>query len=294
MLEKNKGIFWSIGLVIGCILWGASFYQMKDAMVYIQPLPFVAVRMFGGAIVIGVLALISGRNLLKHPKQGIILGVLLSSILITQTLGLKITTASNSGFITGMFIVTVPFFSLLFYKERTSLLKCFAIGVNLVGLWFLTGGLTRINAGDVWTLITALVCGVQIVYLSKIMKQEKMDAFVLCFQMFFVTALAALVFSLVLGIPYHFGSKGNILRIIYLIIFPTVLSFILQVVAQKYISTVRASLLLTAEPVSAALFAWTLGGEKYVPIAAFGGFLMVAGMIISEIPENKKIKKGAS
>ena len=288
MKETTKGLLGSFGLVIGCIFWGASFYQMKDAMAYIQPGPFVAVRMFGGSIIIGGLAMLMGRSLFQHLKQGFILGILLSFILITQTIGLKITTASNSGFITGMFIVTVPVFSLFLYREKTSFLKCVAITVNLLGLWLLTGGLTRINAGDIWTIITAIACGIQIVYLSKILKQAEMDPFVLCFQMFFVTALVSLAMSLFLGLPFEFGSGGNIIRIAYLIAFPTALSFILQMLAQKYISTVRASLLLTTEPISAALFAWTLGGERIIPIAAFGGFLMVAGMIISEIPEKKK------
>ena len=47
MNDRNKSLAASIGLIIGCVIWGASFYQMKDAMAYIQPLPFVAVRMFG-------------------------------------------------------------------------------------------------------------------------------------------------------------------------------------------------------------------------------------------------------
>ncbi len=288
MNDRNKSLAASIGLIIGCVIWGASFYQMKDAMAYIQPLPFVAVRMFGGALIVGALALFLGKNLLSHLKEGFITGIFLSLILISQTVGLKLTSASNSGFITGMFIVTVPLFSLLMYKEKTSILKSIAIGVNLIGLWFLTGGLTYINAGDMWTIFTAIVCGIQIVYLSKIMKQSEIDALVLCFQMFFVTALVSFIVSLILGQPFEFGSKGNIIRIIYLIAFPTSLSFVLQMIAQKYISTIRASLLLTTEPISAALFAWTLGGEKYIPIAAFGGFLMVAGMFISEIPEKKK------
>ena len=163
MNDRNKSLAASIGLIIGCVIWGASFYQMKDAMAYIQPLPFVAVRMFGGALIVGALALFLGKNLLSHLKEGFITGIFLSLILISQTVGLKLTSASNSGFITGMFIVTVPLFSLLMYKEKTSILKSIAIGVNLIGLWFLTGGLTYINAGDMWTIFTAIVCGIQIV-----------------------------------------------------------------------------------------------------------------------------------
>jgi drug/metabolite transporter (DMT)-like permease len=280
-----KKILPNIGLVFGCLFWGASFYQVKEAMAEIQPLAFNAIRMLGGAFLIGTLALILKRNLLQNLKEGLILGILLSIVMISQTMGLKLTTASNSGFITGMFIVFVPVFSFLVYRKRSSFLKIIAIAVNLAGLWILTGGLTKVNPGDMLTIITAVFAGMHIVYISEITKLERIDPYVLCFHQFLVTGIISFFAALVSGNSFHPGSGHTIALVSYIILVPTTLSFVLQLKTQKYLSTVRAALLLTSEPVFAAAFAWTLGGEKLIPFAAVGGFIMVGGMVISELPE---------
>ncbi|OGF51864.1 MAG: hypothetical protein A2497_00790, partial [Candidatus Firestonebacteria bacterium RifOxyC12_full_39_7] len=278
----------TLGLLLSSLMWGASFYQMKDAMAFISPLPFVAVRMGAAALLLAIIALYFKKNLLKNLKAGLILGSILSIVMISQTAGLKYTTASNSGFITGMFIVFIPVFSYLFYKRKFSFIKIIAVVVNISGLWMLTGGLSRLNNGDILTIITAIASGLHIVYISEVTKEEGIDLLVLCFHQLFVTSVVAFIVSLCFGLPFNLGSNGNIVRLGYIILFPTVGSFLIQLNTQKFLSTVRAALIITTEPVFAAVFAWTLGGEKVVPIAMLGGLVMVAGMLLSEVKTSKE------
>lgn len=291
MNESKKIIYSVLGLLIGSLMWGASFYQIKEAMNYVQPLPFVAIRMGGAALILAAVALFLKKDLLSNLRTGVTLGIVLSVIMISQTVGLKYTSASNSGFITGMFVVFVPVFSFILFKRKSSFIKIIALLVNVFGLWILTGGLNRLNIGDVLTIVTAIFSGVHIVYISEKTKDNKIDLLVLCFQQLFIAGLTALIISLFAGYPILSGVKGNIANIGYIILFPTVASFLLQLHTQKHLSTVRSALILTTEPIFAAVFAWTFGGEKLIPVAALGGFIMVAGMIISEVEINKYIAK---
>jgi len=290
MTGSKKTLLATLGLLLASLFWGGSFYQMKDAMVFIHPLPFLAVRMGGGAIILGVIALFLKKDLLKNIKAGLILGSLLTIVLISQTVGLTYTSASNSGFITGMFIVFIPVFSYFFYKRKSSFLKIIALLVNIAGLWILTGGMTRLNTGDALTIITAVSSAIHIIYISEVTKEEGIDLLVLCFHQLFIASAVTLIISLLCGFPFSLGDKSNLVRLGYLIVFPTVISFLLQLNTQKYLSTVRAALIVTSEPVFAAVFAWTLGGEKIIPAALLGGVIMVTGMVISEI-EVKRVKK---
>lgn len=280
-----------LGLIIACLFWGASFFVMKDALKQINPVSLCAIRMTMGAVIIGVAALFMKKPLLGGLKEGIILGLLLSCVLLAQTIGLEITTAANSGFITGMFVVFVPLLSFLFYRKKLNTLKVFAVVVNLIGLWLLTGGIKGMNIGDILTIFAAIFGGAHIVYISEVMNRKGVDAYVLCFHQFAVAALVTGAISLFFGYSFALGETANIYRLLFVGIFATAISFLLQLVSQKGMVPVKAALLLTMEPVFAATFAWTLGGEKLVSMAAVGGGVMVAGMIISEVKISKKEKR---
>lgn len=71
--------------------------------------------------------------------------------------------------------------------------------------------------------------------------------------------------------------------ITFLAVFPTLTAYFIQLVAQKESEPFKVGLIFTLEPVFAALFAWTLGGEEFVPVKAIGGFLIVSGMILGAL-----------
>ncbi|GAH27457.1 unnamed protein product [marine sediment metagenome] len=75
--------------------------------------------------------------------------------------------------------------------------------------------------------------------------------------------------------------------ILFLTLFPTISAFIIQLTAQKFTLPIRVSLIFSLEPVFAALFAWTLGGETFILHRAFGGLLIFLAILISEIPIKK-------
>ena len=289
MKERSVKIISQVSLVLASVFWGSGYFISKEVINVMHPVTLVAYRMLAGGIILGLTLLILKKNIFSNFKNGLVLGSLLVGVMLTQTVGLKLTTASNSGFISGMFILFVPFLSYILYKRKSSPLKIVAVGVAVIGLWLLTGGVGGMNTGDVLTIFTALCSGFRITYIGEVTKKEKIDPLIVCFHQFWITGVAAILITLIMGYSLSIGGVANMYKLGYLILFPTVISFALQLSGQRHLSSVNASLLIAFEPVFGAIFAWTLGGEKFIIMSAFGGLLIFAGMILSEV--NFKSKK---
>ena len=135
-----------------------------------------------------LLYFIQRKPLFKNFKQGFILGFILCLAYIAQSTGLVYISASNSGFITGLFVIFVPLFSILILKKVPSIKNFIALAVSLVGLWFLTGGIGQMNVGDLLTLVTAVTIAIHILYTNKLIKNNA-DPYILNFQQLFTVGI---------------------------------------------------------------------------------------------------------
>ncbi len=230
-----------------------------------------------------ILCCVQHKQLFKNFRQGMLLGIVLCIAYISQSTGLVYISASNSGFITGLFVIFVPLFSIIFQKRIPNLKNIIALCISLTGLWILTGGIEQMNIGDVLTLLTAITVAIHILYTDKLMK-NKTDAYILNFQQFLTIGIICLLVSLILNQSLAIGNATAIWAILYLSIVAGVLGYLIQNIAQKSVPTLRVSLIFTMESVFAAIFAWTLGQEIFIPSRAFGGLLIFLAMILSELP----------
>lgn len=285
---KNMAV--NLGLFYSAAIWGSTFFIVKDTLNYISPTLLVGYRFLLAAAILAVYLLITRRPLFANIKQGLSMGLFLWLLYITQTIGLKITTASNSGFITGLFVAFVPIFAFLLYRKKPTYFGLAAVSLSLIGLWLLSGGMKELNTGDILTLAAAMSYAIHILLADSYLKGGA-DPIALCFQQF---AFVGIV-SLILGV---FDSSSLIPRdnsairiIIFLAVFPTLSAFVIQLVAQKVVSPLRVSLIFAFEPVFAALFAWTLGGELFRPERALGGLLIFIAMIVSGLEPAGKPQK---
>lgn len=154
IVSNGKVIAYEFGLLYAAAIWGATFFIVKDALSAIDPLVLVGHRFTIAAAVLAVVLPLTGRSLIRQWRQGVVLGLMLWFIYAPQTVGLKFTTASNSGFITGLFVVFVPLLAFFLFRRRATSRELLALGLAFIGLWFLTGGIDAINLGDLITLIT--------------------------------------------------------------------------------------------------------------------------------------------
>lgn len=282
MIGKYKTLIADISLVYVAAVWGSTFLLVKDGLNQVNPVALVGYRFLVAALVLGGYLILTKRNPLKNMKEGLILGVFMWLMYVPQTAGLLYTKASNSGFITGMYIAFIPILSLILFKEKTSKRKIGALAISVTGLAILTGGLQEINLGDVLTLLTAMACAFHIILADKFMKKS-LDPFILSFQQFIFTAILSFVVTVAFGMPIGLKSSSIVWVLLFLALFPTVSAFVIQLVAQKFTTPIKVAAIFSLEPVFSAIVAWTFGGETVTLNGAIGGSLIVAGMLASEL-----------
>lgn len=277
-----------LGLFYCAAVWGATFYMVKDALSAVDPVTLVAYRFLLSALFLVPLVLrkkAPGRLL----KEGAVLAVILAILYMTQTVGLKYTSASNSGFITGLFVLFVPLFLLMFFGKPPTRVQWAASVLALAGLWMLTGGIGAYNKGDALTILAAMTYAAHLLATDVYVKADA-DAVLLAFHQFWMTGVLSLAVAGGMGASLQVTTAKAVWVIVFLAVVPTLSAFYIQMLAQKNISPVKVSLIFSLEPVFAAIFAWTLGGEAFVPARAAGGLLIVTAMVIGELSKLDLLK----
>lgn len=287
VVTRNQRLLADAGLFYAAAIWGATFFVVKDALTGIDPVVMVAYRFLLAGLILMVLAVATGRKLLNNFKQGAVLAAILTPLYLAQTIGLQYTTASNSGFITGLFVIFVPIFMQTLFHRKPSLMEWLATVVALGGLWILTGGLTEINLGDLLTLVAAVTYALHVLCADRFLKGD-IDPLVISCQQFLLVGAASLVFGLVMDLDFgvHTASAGW--ATLFLALFPSLSAFLLQMWAQKITTPVKVSLIFAFEPVFAGLFAWTLGGEPFEMHRGIGGLFVFAALILSGLPQPRR------
>ncbi len=275
------------GLLYSAAIWGSTFFLVKSALNDISPFSLISFRFLIASFFMLIFLKIKRKKIFKDIKNGIILGGILMLVYFPQTLGLKFTTASNSGFITGLFILFVPITGWIIFKRIPEKRKIFSVMIAVVGLWILTGGLTEINVGDSLTIVTAIAYALHILYVGEFMKKGA-DPYILTFQQFLFVGLFSLVGTVITESGPSWTKDSVWWIIIFLALFPTLSAFLIQMVSQKFTSSIRVAIIFSLEPVFAAIFAWTIGGEKFLIHRGIGGFIIVLAIIVSELPVPKK------
>ncbi len=289
-ISKTKSVLADFGLFYAAAIWGATFFIVKDALKDIDPVTMVGYRFTLAGLILLVYLLLSKRPVFENLGKAAFLAVILWLLYIPQTVGLKYTTASNSGFITGLFVLFVPLFLKLVLRKNPARLDIIASIVSLGGLWVLTGGLHDINVGDMLTLITAMTYALHVIYSDKYMKAG-VDPYAFSCQQFLIVGILSLITSGVLGLSFRVSTEMTVGVVVFLAVFPTLSAFVIQMLAQKITAPVKVSLIFALEPVFAAIFAWWLGGEQFVLRRALGGLLIVAALVISSFSARTPRKK---
>ena len=115
-MNSNKTLLSDFALVFVAISWGATFMLVQNAINKIDVFSFLFWRFLISAI---LMWLISLKFELKFDKKSLIYGGILGIFLFLgfafQTLALKYTLSSSVAFITGIYVVLVPFLMLVFF-----------------------------------------------------------------------------------------------------------------------------------------------------------------------------------
>ncbi len=278
--DGKKVMFADFGLFYAAAIWGSTFFLVKNALSGVDPVVMVGYRFLlaGGIMLLFLLA--TGRKLLVGIGRAFFLSIVLFALYIPQTIGLKFTTASNSGFITGLFVFFTPFLLRWLFKNKPTPMEWIGSLVSLAGLWVLTGGLHEINLGDSLTLIAAFTYALHVLLSDKYMKVV-VDPYIISCQQFLLVGAFSLLTGWIFDLSFVVTSAKVGWVIVFLALGPTLSAFVIQMLAQRITAPVKVTLIFALEPVFAALFAWTLGGEQFDEQRAIGGLLIVIALAVS-------------
>ena len=269
-------------LLLGVVaLWGWTFVVMKEAIEGYGVIPFLAVRFLIAAAVMGPFA---ARGLDKAAvKTGAGIGLVLAGAYLFQTFGLRHTTASNCGVITGLFVVFLPLASRVLFGERTRGFVWAAIGVAVVGLALLSGAAPKgVALGDVLTAGAAACYGLQMALLGRYAKRHKASALA-----FVQVATAAAVFLVAwpLAGPLAWPTPRVWGALLVTSLGATAVAFYVQTYVQQRVSAIRAAMIIMLEPPFAALFGYLLAGDRFTAVQIAGALLMMgAAVAVEAIP----------
>ena len=280
-----------LSLVGVCAVWGLTFPLVQDAVAEIPVTTFLAYRFVAAAILAGVLFRTPLRALTRTGwRAGLIMGIFLTGGYILQTLGLERTSASNAGFITGLFVVLTPVFGAVFLRQRAGGTAWAAAGVAAVGLYLLSGTGGELNlAGDLLVLGCAVSFSFHILVTDPAVRDHDVSALLVV--QLAVCGAVTLVLSIGGGDLVVPGSGTVWLALVITVVFASVLAFYVQAFAQQYASPARTALILASEPAFAGLFAYLLKGETLGTLGWVGaGLIMVAIVSVVAVPYLRPVR----
>lgn len=284
MKTKNITHLAKLALFTAALIWGSSFFILKNTVDIFPPNMLLAIRFTIAFILLGGIYHKRLRLINKeYIISGLIIGLLLFTAYCTQTIGLTDTTPGKNAFLTAIYCVLVPF--LYWFVNHTrpdrynflSALLCFT-GIGFVSL---SNNLT-ISTGDLLTLLGGFFFAVHMVAVAKLTKDR--DPILITLLQFGFAAIFSWIVSLFFeSFPKISDiSAGSIFNLLYLAIFATTIALLLQNVGQKYTSPSSASILLSLESVFGVLFSVIFFGDTLTVKLVIGFILIFVSIIVSE------------
>jgi drug/metabolite transporter (DMT)-like permease len=279
--------FAALLLVICTMLWGFAFIAQKSAMETMGPLTFAGVRYLLGGLIVLPLALWERRKRpepLTRANWALILAMSLVFFIGSwlQQSGLASTTATNAGFLTGLYVFFVPLLGFLLFRTRPHPIIFICVPLALIGIYFLNGGgLASFNGGDGLIVISAIFWAMHVILLGRIARATGLPIFVSAVS-FLVAGAVALGLALIIETPTIEGIGAGWLEIAYAGILSTAVAFTFQAIGQQYVPPANAAIILSAESLFAAIGGALLLGERLPLIGYCGAALIFAAVVAVE------------
>jgi drug/metabolite transporter (DMT)-like permease len=275
-----------IAMISIAAVWGSSFVVMKDSLERQNVFSFLSSRFILAALLMFLYKPGVFRRLTKKfVTRGIIAGILLGSGYIFQTYGLTKTTVSNTGFITGLYLVFTPLISLLILKRHVLKIQWVAVIIATIGLFFISYNGVTIGFGEILVLISAFIYGAHFVALGE--WSDGKNTYALTLIQVVTVAVLTSIFAFRDG--FQIAPDSTVwLAILYTAFFATFLGFLVQTKAQSVMSATVASVLLATETPFAVFFGLYFHDDPLTLRIITGGLLVMAAMALVIWSDNKK------
>lgn len=282
--NKNKKLKMasSVTLAIVALVWGTTFAVLKDTLSIVQPFSLMMFRFGFSALLLFVIYIGKIKKAkMKDIKNGSIIGIFMFLAFYFMIISIKNTTASKVSFIIGAYVLIVPFLAWIINKKRLDKYAVIGAFLATVGLGFLT--IEKGVAFNIWDMVAGCCSFFFAAHMIAIEKYGRdSDPILITVIQFIVTAG---IFIILVG--YFEGYDFSILPKIkwtlgYLVVISTVISFAIQTIAQRYISSTSTALILTLQSVFGAIFAVWYLNERMTFQMGIGCMLVFVAIVTQE------------
>jgi len=291
---RRRQIWADMLLLMVTLIWGGTFVMVKEAVTSFPVFLFLALRF---ALAFVILLAIGARRLRGLGWRGIGAGVLIGLVLFAgyafQTFGLRFTTASKAGFITGLSVTMVPVFSALLLRQRPRGEAVLGVILATLGmaLMTLTDSL-RVGRGDLLVFFCAISFALHIITVSAFAPDT--DPLALTIIQVGTVALLSAIAALLVERPWPLPSGQVYFAAAFTGVLATALAFAIQTSMQRFTTPTHTAVIFAAEPVFAALFGILLAGDVLTPRAIAGAALILCGTLVTELEFSQRTARWVS
>lgn len=287
---EHKKIFWTFALFLVSIIWGSSFLVIKNIVLNIPPESYLVLR-FGIASCILSIVMLFKKYKTKHTHPlfatpGVLLGIILSGVYFLSTYGVEYTSASNATLISNLFMVFTPILGMIILK--TPLAKKYIYGsvLGFIGFIFISGiSSLEFHMGDGIILISAILLALHLL-LTEHFGKHYHSSQLLFTEMIVVFMIS--IFSLFWSGGLHLPTSSTTwIEIIYLALFSTVFAFGVIAMAEKYLHSTQAAIIISLQGIWSLLMAISLNLEVLTIPKLIGVACMTIAIIAVEFPHKK-------
>ena len=287
-----------VELTTAGIIWGASFTMVRWALADFSASTLLFWRLLLAFVAGEAIHYFTNRKLFRSSfsdsKLSMPAGIFLGLSLIFQTYALNYTTATNSGFITSLYVVLIPILGALFFKQSFKAHHVLLSLLAFAGMGFLLNlESLEIRRGELLTLVAAFTAAFQIILVGRAARHAKSAFRFNTYQTFW--SLAVIIPFLVLEVrikalqvwPTNI-SQRSLLAMLGLAVFVSLLAFYLQIRAQRVLSTTTSSMLCLLEGPFAFFFAAIFLSESLNGYQFFGASIILLSCFLSIIIDRPK------
>lgn len=268
----------SIELLIAALFWGFGFTATVWCLEDIGAAAIIFYRSiitFAATMLFFPLMGLSFQELKLEFKHAFLPGLVLGLTLVAQSVGLKFTTATNSAFLTVLYVIFVPVMDSMILKKSPHRAHWLLVALALLGTGFIVQLHSfSLNTGDVLTILTSILAAIHILQVGHLANKTK-NAFLFNGLQFFWCAIVCLLglFSSENWNLFDLSNRGWF-SMISLSFGSSLLAFYLMVRAQKRLSNSVASLLFLLESPFSMIFAFYFLNESLNWIQSVGALLI--------------------
>lgn len=274
-------------LLFGAAIWGYAFVFQKTAMDHIGPFAFIAARSIVAALALAPLAWRETRAAGDVVPGGLLrIGAFAGAAFFAgaalQQFGLLTATVTNTGFLTALYVVLVPFLAWLWHRRQPSHVVWISAVLSFVGIWLLGGGtLSALSRGDILVAICAIFWSVHMLIVSEATKHSR--PFLFTWLQFCVVAVCGLTGTLMLETTTLAALQAAWVEIAYVGLLSSALTFTILSVAIRYAPPAEAAIIMSTENLFAAFAAALVLGERLGWVNWSGAGLILAATLLVQL-----------